>query len=222
MSRLKIEDSWKEILLSELNSTYMQNLSRFLREQITLGKIIYPPGRQIFNAFNKTPFPKVKVVILGQDPYHGESQAHGLSFSVKESIKKPPSLQNIFKELQDDINIKIPSNGNLEKWANQGVLLLNSCLTVEKGKPGSHKNKGWEIFTDYILKQINSKKSNVVFILWGKYARDKKSFIDDSKHCIIESAHPSPYSAHNGFFGSKPFSKTNCYLKKKGLDPIFW
>ena len=173
MSRLKIEDSWKEILLSELNSTYMQNLSKFLREQITLGKTIYPPGNQIFNAFNKTPFPKVKVVILGQDPYHGESQAHGLSFSVKESIKKPPSLQNIFKELQDDINIKIPSNGNLEKWANQGVLLLNSCLTVEKGKPGSHKNKGWEIFTDYILKHINSKKSNVVFILWGKYARDK-------------------------------------------------
>jgi len=201
MSRLKIEDSWKEILLSELNSTYMQNLSKFLREQITLGKTIYPPGNQIFNAFNKTPFPKVKVVILGQDPYHGENQAHGLSFSVKESIKKPPSLQNIFKELQDDINIKIPSNGSLEKWANQGVLLLNSCLTVEKGKPGSHKNKGWEIFTDYILKQINSKKSNVVFILWGKYARDKKSFIDDSKHCIIESAHPSPYSAHNGFFG---------------------
>ena len=222
MSRLKIEDSWKEILLSELNSTYMQNLSKFLREQITLGKTIYPPGNQIFNAFNKTPFPKVKVVILGQDPYHGESQAHGLSFSVKESIKKPPSLQNIFKELQDDINIKIPSNGNLEKWANQGVLLLNSCLTVEKGKPGSHKDKGWEIFTDYILKQINSKKSNVVFILWGKYARDKKSFIDDSKHCIIESAHPSPYSAHNGFFGSKPFSKTNCYLIKKGLEPIFW
>ena len=222
MSRLKIEDSWKEILLSELNSTYMQNLSKFLREQITLGKTIYPPGNQIFNAFNKTPFPKVKVVILGQDPYHGESQAHGLSFSVKESIKKPPSLQNIFKELQDDINIKIPSNGNLEKWANQGVLLLNSCLTVEKGKPGSHKNKGCEIFTDYILKQINSKKSNVVFILWGKYARDKKSFIDDSKHCIIESAHPSPYSAHNGFFGSKPFSKTNRYLIKKGLEPIFW
>lgn len=222
MSRLKIEDSWKEILLSELNSTYMQNLSKFLREQIMLGKTIYPPGNQIFNAFNKTPFPKVKVVILGQDPYHGESQAHGLSFSVKESIKKPPSLQNIFKELQDDINIKIPSNGNLEKWANQGVLLLNSCLTVEKGKPGSHKNKGWEIFTDYILKQINSKKSNVVFILWGKYARDKKSFIDDSKHCIIESAHPSPYSAHNGFFGSKPFSKTNRYLIKKGLEPIFW
>ena len=222
MSRLKIEDSWKEILLSELNSTYMQNLSKFLREQITLGKTIYPPGNQIFNAFNKTPFPKVKVVILGQDPYHGESQAHGLSFSVKESIKKPPSLQNIFKELQDDINIKIPSNGNLENWANQGVLLLNSCLTVEKGKPGSHKNKGWEIFTDYILKQINSKKSNVVFILWGQYARNKRSFIDDSKHCIIESAHPSPYSAHNGFFGSKPFSKTNCYLIKKGLEPIFW
>ena len=222
MSRLKIEDSWKEILLSELNSTYMQNLSKFLREQIILGKTIYPPGNQIFNAFNKTPFPKVKVVILGQDPYHGESQAHGLSFSVKESIKKPPSLQNIFKELQDDINIKIPSNGNLEKWANQGVLLLNSCLTVEKGKPGSHKDKGWEIFTDYILKQINSKKSNVVFILWGKYARDKKSFIDDSRHCIIESAHPSPYSAHNGFFGSKPFSKTNHYLIKKGLEPIFW
>ena len=207
MSRLKIEDSWKEILLSELNSTYMQNLSKFLREQITLGKTIYPPGNQIFNAFNKTPFPKVKVVILGQDPYHGESQAHGLSFSVKESIKKPPSLQNIFKELQDDINIKIPSNGNLEKWANQGVLLLNSCLTVEKGKPGSHKNKGWEIFTDYILKQINSKKSNVVFILWGQYARNKRSFIDDSKHFIIESAHPSPYSAHNGFLDQSHFQK---------------
>ena len=221
MSRLKIEDSWKEILLSELNSTYMQNLSKFLREQITLGKTIYPPGNQIFNAFNKTPFPKVKVVILGQDPYHGESQAHGLSFSVKESIKKPPSLQNIFKELQDDINIKIPSNGNLENWANQGVLLLNASLSVEISNPGSHSNIGWEDFIYDVIKSLN-KKGGIVFMLWGNNAKKYVKRIDQINNLVLTSSHPSPLSAHKGFFGCKHFSKCNTYLIKNKHAPIKW
>ncbi|MFL2822669.1 MAG: uracil-DNA glycosylase [Paracoccaceae bacterium] len=222
MKNIQIEATWKPLLSSELQSQYMQDLSKFLRTEIKKGKTIYPQGKEIFNAFWKTSFPNTKVVILGQDPYHGPKQAHGLSFSVRDPIKMPPSLQNVFKELNNDLNISPPKTGNLEKWARQGVLLLNSCLTVEKGKPGSHRGKGWESFTDFVLKTISINKKNVVFILWGNYAREKTKLINKSDHLIIESAHPSPFSAHYGFFGSKPFSKTNIYLTRNGLDPISW
>ena len=222
MRTIHIESSWYPLLQSELRSNYMKMLSRFLRNELRLGKLIYPPGKEIFNAFTFTPFPETKVVILGQDPYHGPQQAHGLSFSVRDNIHIPPSLKNIFIELENDLFVSPPKNGNLTKWAIQGVLLLNSCLTVEKGKPGSHKNKGWETFTNFVLKEISQRKNNVVFILWGRYAREKCDFIDQSKHFVIESAHPSPFSAHNGFFGSKPFSKTNNYLSENGLEPISW
>ena len=222
MRKIQIESSWHPLLQSELRSNYMQTLSKFLRDEKKSGKSIYPPGREIFNAFTFTPFHKIKVVVLGQDPYHGPQQAHGLSFSVRDNISIPPSLKNIFIELKNDLDICPPKHGNLTKWAIQGVLLLNSCLTVERGKPGSHKNRGWEAFTSYVLKEISQRKSNVVFILWGRYAKEKCNFIDRSKHLILESAHPSPFSAHNGFFGSKPFSKTNNYLFEKGLEPVSW
>ena len=176
----------------------------------------------MFNALKYTPYSKVKAVILGQDPYHGKGQAHGLSFSVLEGIPKPPSLKNIFKELYDDLNIKEPPHGNLTKWAKEGVLLLNSVLTVEAGKPTSHANIGWEIFTDHIISLINQKDTPVVFLLWGTYAKQKKELITNPHHLIIESAHPSPYSANYGFLGSKPFSKTNAFLQANGLDPIDW
>ena len=222
MINIYLEESWKAFLISEFEKDYMQSLSQFLREQKLHKKIIYPPGNKIFNAFQLTKFEKLKVVILGQDPYHGIGQAHGLSFSVEQGIKPPPSLNNIFKELESDLGLKRPDHGNLEKWAQQGVLLLNSILTVEKGSPGSHTKKGWEIFTDEVLNTITSLRKNTVFILWGQKAQDKCHFIDSTENLVIKSSHPSPYSAHGGFLGSKPFSRTNNYLKDHGYDPIDW
>ena len=222
MRNIYLEESWKALLISEFEKDYMQSLSHFLREQKLHKKIIYPPGNKIFNAFQLTKFEKLKVVILGQDPYHGIGQAHGLSFSVEQGIKPPPSLNNIFKELESDLGLKRPDHGNLEKWAQQGVLLLNSILTVEKGSPGSHTKKGWEIFTDEVLNTINSLRKNTVFILWGQKAQDKCHFIDSTENLVIKSSHPSPYSAHGGFLGSKPFSRTNNYLKDHVYDPIDW
>jgi uracil-DNA glycosylase len=216
-----IENSWKQELLAEFQSEYFIELKSFLLEE-KKKFIIYPPGSEIFAAFNYTPFDKVKVVILGQDPYHGPGQANGLCFSVKSGISKPPSLQNIFKELHSDLGIPISLNGNLEKWAIQGVLLMNATLTVRSGQAGSHQNKGWENFTDTSIKALSDKKQHLVFILWGNYAQAKQSLIDPLRHLIIKSAHPSPFSAERGFFGSKPFSKCNSYLKEKGLGEIDW
>lgn len=220
---IQLEDSWLRILKSEFDKEYMKNLKHFLLQQKQLNKVIYPHSSEIFNAFNLTPFDKVKVVILGQDPYHGFGQAHGLSFSVKEHMKLPPSLQNIYKELIDDIDgFQMPRHGNLSKWAEQGVLLLNATLTVEAGKAGSHQKQGWEEFTDAAIKAVSDQKENVVFILWGRFAQQKSILIDAAKHFIIKSAHPSPFSAYNGFFGSKPFSKTNEYLQKHNQQAIDW
>ena len=218
MKKIILENSWKEKLLEEFNKDYMRSLSEFLRSEKLKNKIIFPPGNKIFNALNLTKFEDVKVVILGQDPYHGHNQAHGLSFSVEEGIRPPPSLKNIFKELESDMGIKQPEHGNLERWCNEGVLLLNSILTVEKSKPTSHSNMGWEQFTDKILSILNDLKRNVVFILWGKKAQEKGHFLDKNRHLILKSAHPSPYSANNGFLGSKPFSKTNHYLNSNNIN----
>ena len=222
MRKVTIEESWRQQLGEKFNSPLMEKLSDFLRAELKSGKKIYPPGRQIFRAFELTSFHDVRVVILGQDPYHGRDQAHGLSFSVDYASKLPPSLQNIFKELHSDLGIKTPDHGNLQDWAKQGVLLLNTCLTVEEGKAGSHQGIGWEQFTDEVLKRINDYKNHIVFIFWGRKAQEKGQFIDRSKHLIIESAHPSPFSANNGFFGSKPFSRTNSYLKMHNLPEINW
>ena len=216
-----IERSWEEVLKEELEKDYFKNLLKFVEEEYNT-KTIYPKKNEIFRAFMFTPYDKVKVVILGQDPYHGENQAEGLSFSVPEGIPKPPSLKNIFKELHDDIGCSIPISGSLTSWAEQGVLLLNAVLTVMKDQAASHKDKGWETFTDAVIKRINEKETPVVFILWGGYARSKKKYITNPKHLVIESAHPSPLSAYHGFFGSKPFSKTNEYLKEKKIEPINW
>ena len=222
MGKIELESSWKEKLIDEFNKEYMHSLRDFLKKEKSERKVIFPPGRKIFSALNLTSFQNVKAVILGQDPYHGSNQAHGLSFSVEYGIKPPPSLNNIFKELASDLNIEKPNHGNLEEWGKQGVLLLNSILTVEKSKPGSHANRGWEVFTDKILFLLNSSKNNLVFILWGKKAQEKGHFIDSDRHMIIKSTHPSPYSANNGFLGSKPFSRTNQYLKKNNIKEIDW
>lgn len=216
-----IENSWKQELSDEFQSEYFIELKSFLLEE-KKKFTIYPPGSEIFAAFNYTPFDKVKVVILGQDPYHGPGQANGLCFSVKSGISKPPSLQNIFKELYSDLGIPISLNGNLENWAKQGVLLMNATLTVRSGQAGSHQNKGWENFTDTAIKALSDKKQHLVFILWGNYAQAKQLLIDPFRHLIIKSAHPSPFSAERGFFGSKPFSKCNSYLKEKGIGEIDW
>lgn len=216
-----IGNDWDIYLKEEYNKEYFKKLIEFVNKEYKT-KTIYPPKNEIFNAFRHTPYKDVKVVILGQDPYHGEHQAEGLSFSVKNGIRKPPSLQNIFKELNDDLGIPFPKTSSLIPWSDQGILLLNAVLTVEANLAASHKDKGWEIFTDKIIELLNKKESPVVFILWGSFARSKKKLITNKQHYIIESAHPSPLSAHNGFFGSKPFSKTNNFLISKGLTPINW
>ncbi|MDD0854713.1 uracil-DNA glycosylase [Halobacteriovorax sp. GB3] len=217
-----LDPSWKEILKTQIQSSYFKELQRFLDNEKKEDKVIYPPEECIFEAFAHTPFDKVKVVIIGQDPYHGEGQAHGLSFSVKHGVKTPPSLVNIYKELKNDLDIDIPTHGNLTDWAKQGVLLLNNVLTVEHSKAGSHQKRGWETFTSEIIDQLNDKKENLVFILWGSPAQKKAKSVNEDKHFIIKSPHPSPLAAYRGFFGSKPFSKANEYLKKKNIKEIDW
>lgn len=217
----QIHESWKSVLNDEFQAEYFKELKAFLIEEKQKYQI-YPPGNQIFTAFNLTPYNKVKVVIIGQDPYHGLNQAHGLCFSVAKGIKKPPSLVNIFKEIKQDLGIPIPENGNLDRWASQGVLLLNATLTVRAHQAGSHQNKGWEKFTDTVIKKLSDSNESIVFMLWGNFAIAKKELIDGSKHHLLSSAHPSPFSAHRGFLGNKHFSKTNCILKKLGKDEIDW
>jgi uracil-DNA glycosylase len=219
---VKIETSWKEVLKDEFKKPYFKQIADHLKTEKAQGKTIYPPGPQIFHAFEATPFDELKVVILGQDPYHGPKQAHGLSFSVQKGVPPPPSLINIFKELHDDVGVPIPNHGHLEKWAKQGVLLLNASLTVRAAEPMSHSKLGWEKFTNTVIEKVSELKENIVFVLWGRFAQEKQSLIDQKKHYIIKSAHPSPLSAKNGFFGSRPFSKINNYLVKHGIDPIDW
>jgi uracil-DNA glycosylase len=217
---LQIEDGWKKALKQEFDSPYFKELKEFLISEKSKSTI-YPPGPLIFEAFNRTPFSEVRVVLIGQDPYHGPGQANGLCFSVTRSVRPPPSLANIFKELQNDVGIPIPKSGDLSHWADQGVLLLNTTLTVRESLPGSHQKKGWEHFTDAVIRSISAKKEGVVFLLWGKSAQAKEDLIDKQKHFILKAAHPSPL-ARGAFFGSKPFSKTNQILKEQGLDPIDW
>ena len=220
---IKIHKSWLKHIEAEFDKEYMKNIKKSILNFKESGKIIYPKNNEIFNALNLTEFEKTKVIILGQDPYHGPEQAHGLSFSVKNGLKPPPSLLNIFKEIEFDLSIKVDKkDGNLTRWAKQGVLLLNSLLTVEKGKPLSHKEIGWETLTDKIIKVLSKNKKNLVFILWGSHARSKKLLISKNENLIIESAHPSPLSAHRGFIGSKPFSRTNDYLIKNNMNPVNW
>jgi uracil-DNA glycosylase len=221
MAEVKIAELWKSKLEKEFQSDYFNTLIDFVKSEYTLGPV-YPPGKEIFRAFDCCDFDTARVVIIGQDPYHGAGQANGLCFSVRPGIRMPPSLLNIFKEIRNDLGKPIPPNGDLERWANQGVLLLNATLTVKASTPGSHQNKGWENFTDAVIKIVSSEKENVVFLLWGAYAQKKASLIDASKHLILQSAHPSPFSADRGFFGNKHFSKTNAYLKSKGLKEIDW
>ncbi|WP_209329292.1 uracil-DNA glycosylase [Lunatimonas salinarum] len=218
---VKIENSWKEVLSEEFFKPYFKELTDFVREEYQT-KSIYPKGSEIFNAFWKCPFDQVKVVILGQDPYHGPDQAHGLSFSVQEGIPFPPSLLNIFKELKADLDLPIPANGNLERWAKQGVLLLNATLTVEASRAGSHQGKGWETFTDAVIHQLASKKTGLIFMLWGSYAQKKGAFIPSDKHLKLMAPHPSPLSAHRGFLGCRHFSQANAYLKQSGKTEIVW
>ncbi|MES2778965.1 MAG: uracil-DNA glycosylase [Bacteroidota bacterium] len=222
-TEVTIAESWKPILKQEFESPYFDTLRTFLKQEKAKGTTVYPPGPQIFAAFDHTPFDKVKVVILGQDPYHGAGQAHGLCFSVNKTVTVPPSLKNIYKELETDIpGFTVPTHGDLSSWADQGVLLLNATLTVEKDKAGSHQGKGWEQFTDAVIKQLSEQKEHLVFILWGKFAQSKASLIDANKHLILTAAHPSPFSAYNGFFGCKHFSKTNAYLHQLGVLPVIW
>ena len=216
-----IGNTWDKLLAEEVNKEYFKELINYVNNEYKQ-KTIYPKKKEVFNAFKYTDYNNVKVVILGQDPYHGPNQAEGLSFSVSNEVLKPPSLKNIFKELESDLGIPFPEYNSLKPWAKEGVLLLNAVLTVEEHKPASHANKGWETFTDEIIKILNKKEEPVVFILWGNYAREKKAYITNPIHYIIESPHPSPFSARNGFFGSKPFSKTNEFLKSKGLKEINW
>ena len=218
---IKIESSWKEHLKDEFKKPYFTDLTSFVKAEYTTQKI-YPPGKLIFNAFEKCPFDKVKVVILGQDPYHEPGQAHGLCFSVPDGINLPPSLQNIFKEIKNDLDIPIPKSGNLERWAEQGVFLLNATLTVRAHQAGSHQNKGWESFTDKVIHSLAKSGDHLVFLLWGAYAQRKGELIDSSKHLVLRSVHPSPLSAHRGFFGNHQFSKANEYLIANGKEPINW
>jgi uracil-DNA glycosylase len=222
MMEVQIEKSWKTVLQDEFEKPYFSTIVQTLKQEKAKGVTIYPPGKLIFNAFNKTPFEKVKCVILGQDPYHGEGQAHGLCFSVSDGVKPPPSLVNIFKELQDDLGLPVPHSGNLEKWADHGVLLLNAILTVRAHEPASHSKIGWEQFTDAVIRRISEEKAGIIFLLWGNFARNKKYLIDSDKHFVLEAAHPSPFSANNGFFGCHHFSKANELLKKQNKLPIDW
>ncbi len=218
----KIEASWKAVLADEFQKPYFAELKQFLVEQITAQKKVYPPPEQIFYAFEKCPFDQVKVVILGQDPYHGANQAHGLCFSVNKGIRVPPSLQNIYKELHSDLGLSLPTHGNLETWTQQGVLLLNAVLSVQAGSPASHAGKGWEQFTDQVIKELSDRREGIIFLLWGRYAQQKGKIIDTSKHHALTAAHPSPFSAHNGFLGCKHFSQANDILESQGKKPIDW
>jgi len=218
---IKIEPSWKNELSDEFDKSYFISLTEFVKQEYAT-TIVYPPGKLIFSAFDHCPFDKVKVVIIGQDPYHGPGQANGLCFSVNDGIAIPPSLQNIFKEIRNDLGKPMPASGNLERWADQGVLLLNATLTVRAQSAGSHQKKGWETFTDAVIQKINEKKENIVFLLWGSYAQKKGAMIDAAKHCVLKSAHPSPLSAYNGFNGNRHFSKTNDYLRLHHITEIDW
>lgn len=216
-----IEESWKDALKNEFEADYFKDLAGKVRAAYLSGTV-YPPPKLVFNAFTLCPIGQVKVVIIGQDPYHGPGQAHGLCFSVQDGVPTPPSLQNIYKEIRDDLGKEIPPSGNLERWARQGVLLLNATLTVERGRAGSHQGWGWEQFTDAAIKKVSKEREGVVFMLWGRYAQNKASLIDSSKHLILKAPHPSPLSAHNGWFGSKHFSRANAYLESRGREPIDW
>jgi uracil-DNA glycosylase len=221
--QVKINDSWRKALLPEFTKPYFKNMVEFLKTEKDAGKTIYPLGKHIFNAFQQTPFDKVRVVILGQDPYYGPNQAHGLSFSVLQGIKPPPSLANVYKEIQSDIGIKMPTHyGDLSSWAQQGVLLLNAALTVRAGEPLSHAQIGWSNFTDAVIQTLSDEKEKIIFVLWGKFAQQKKALINADAHFILQAAHPSPLSAHNGFFGCKHFSGINQILVKMGQEPINW
>ncbi len=219
---VKIESSWKEALKDEFQKSYFEQIVMFLKHEKALGKTIYPQGHQIFNAFEKTPFSNVKVVILGQDPYHGPGQAHGLCFSVQKGVKPPPSLVNIYKELNKDLGMTIPQTGDLTPWAESGVLLLNAFLTVRDGEPASHSKIGWESFTDAVIRKVSNEKEGVIFMLWGRFAQDKQVLIDATKHHILKAAHPSPFSADKGFFGCRHFSKANELLMRQGQEPVNW
>jgi len=218
---VKIAESWKEHLKDEFEKDYFKALVEFVKNEYSSYKV-FPKGRQIFSSFDQCNFDELKVVIIGQDPYHGDGQANGLCFSVNDGIKIPPSLVNIFKEIKDDLGKEFPASGNLERWADQGVLLLNATLTVRAQSPGSHQNKGWEILTDAVIQSISDKKEGIVFLLWGSYAQKKGEIIDTSKHKVMSSAHPSPFAANRGFFGNKHFSQTNAFLEEKGLKTIAW
>lgn len=219
---VKIEPSWKAVMEEEFQQPYFAQIANHLKTEKQMGKTIYPPGRLIFNAFEQTPFDRVKVVLLGQDPYHGPGQAHGLCFSVPAGVAFPPSLVNIFRELHDDLGVPVPRSGDLSPWARQGVLLLNAILTVRAGEPASHSKIGWERFTDAVIRKISELKSGVVFLLWGRFAQSKEVLIDTSKHHVLKAAHPSPYSAERGFFGCRHFSKTNAILMQQKQSPIDW
>ena len=219
---VRIEPSWKEVLKEEFNKPYFRQITDHIKTEKQQGKTIYPSGNNIFRAFDITPFDKVKVVILGQDPYHGPFQAHGLCFSVQNNVPPPPSLINIFKELQDDTGVRVPKNGCLDKWAEKGVLLLNASLTVRASEPMSHAKIGWHQFTDTAISKLSKEKKHLVFMLWGKFAQEKIKLIDSTKHLVLVAAHPSPLSAHTGFFGCRHFSKANQYLMEHGIDPIDW
>jgi uracil-DNA glycosylase len=219
---IRLEDSWKARLQDEFSQPYMARLRQFLLERKRAGAVIYPPGNLIFNALDSTPFDRVRVVILGQDPYHGPGQAHGLCFSVREGVDLPPSLRNIYQELADDLGCRPPESGNLQHWAEQGVLLLNAVLTVERGRAGAHQGKGWERFTDRVVAELNAHRNALVFMLWGSYAIKKGAAIDRERHLVLTAPHPSPLSAHRGFFGCRHFSKTNAWLERHGEQPIDW
>ncbi len=218
---VRIDPSWKEVLQPEFDKPYFKQLTDFVRSEYATGRV-YPPAKLIFNAFDQCPFDRVKVVILGQDPYHGEGQAHGLCFSVSEGVRFPPSLVNIFKEIENELGTPSPSCGDLSRWARQGVLLLNATLTVQADRAGSHQGRGWELFTDAVIRTLSHKREHLVFLLWGAFARSKSSYIDPARHLVLQSAHPSPLSAHRGFFGNNHFLSTNQYLETHGLSPIVW